>query len=69
MRRQGVVTWFSEEKGFGFVQADDGTEAYVHFTEIERDGFATLHEGERVSFEVVDEDRGPKALSVRPESR
>ena len=65
MRRQGVVTWFNEQKGFGFIDSD-GLDVFVHYAEIVRDGFQTLTPGEAVSFTLTDEDIGPKALDVRP---
>lgn len=65
VRRQGEVTWFNEQKGFGFITSDEGLELFVHYTEISRDGFQTLKPGERVSFEVSDPDRAPKAVNVR----
>lgn len=67
MRQVGEVSWFNEKKGFGFIRDDDGRELFVHYTEIRRDGFQTLNVGERVSFEAVDQDRGPKAVDVTPE--
>lgn len=65
-RSKGVVAWFNDRKGFGFITAEDGRDVFVHFQEIEREGFQTLKVGEAVSFELVDEDKGPKALSVSP---
>lgn len=65
-RRQGTVAWFNDRKGFGFITMEGGTDVFVHFQEIEREGFQTLNEGERVSFELVDEDKGPKAQHVTP---
>ena len=65
MRREGEVSWFNEQKGFGFITGDDGVEIFVHYTEIMRDGFQTLDSGERVSYEVTDEEIGPKAVEVR----
>ena len=65
MRKEGVVTWFNEQKGFGFIESD-GLDVFVHYTEIVRDGFQTLAPGERVTFALSGEDAGPKALDVRP---
>lgn len=65
MRVEGEVTWFNERKGFGFIKGDDGLELFVHYTEITRDGFQTLSPGERVSYDVADQERGPKATDVR----
>ena len=66
-RVQGTVSWFNEEKGFGFITGPDGRDVYVHFQEIQRPGFQTLNEGELVSFEPSGDETAPKALSVRPE--
>ncbi len=65
-RCRGTVAWFNDRKGFGFITAEDGTDIFVHFQEIKREGFQTLNVGESVSFELVDEDKGPKAFSVTP---
>ncbi len=65
MTHKGVVGWFNEQKGFGFIEDESGKDIYVHYSEIIRDGFKTLEVGEKVVFEVVDEDSGPKAVSVR----
>ena len=65
MRREGEVSWFNEQKGFGFITGEDGTDVFVHYTEVVRDGFQTLETGEKVTFEVTDEDVGPKAVDVR----
>lgn len=65
MRREGEVTWFNDQKGFGFITGDDGMDVFVHYTEIVRDGFQTLEAGERVTYDVTDEDVGPKAVEVR----
>lgn len=61
---QGKVKWFSNEKGYGFIEADDGEDVFVHFTGIIGDGFKTLDEGESVSFEITDGNRGPQAANV-----
>ena len=58
----GIVKWFNEKKGFGFIMNDAGEDVFVHYREIKGDGFKTLHENERVSFIV---DRGPKGLKAR----
>jgi CspA family cold shock protein len=65
VRHTGEVTWFNEQKGFGFILGDDGRDVFVHYTEIVRDGFQTLEPGEKVSFGLVDEETGPKAVEVR----
>ena len=65
MRHKGEVTWFNEQKGFGFITGEDGSDVFVHYTEIIRDGFQTLEPGERVTYGLVDEETGPKAVEVR----
>ncbi len=60
----GTVKWFNESKGFGFITQEDGTDVFAHYSEIQGDGFKTLAEGDQVSFEVVEGDKGPKALSI-----
>ena len=61
---EGVVKWFSEKKGFGFIEREDGGDVFVHYSSIEMPGFKTLVEGERVSFNVEESDRGPVAKNV-----
>jgi CspA family cold shock protein len=61
----GKVKWFNETKGFGFVTMDDGTDAFVHYSDIQGEGFKTLVEGEEVEFEVTEGPKGPKAVNVR----
>lgn len=65
MRHTGEVTWFNEQKGFGFITGEDGKDVFVHYTEIIRDGFQTLEPGEKVTYGLADEDVGPKAVEVR----
>ncbi|HOB39556.1 MAG: cold shock domain-containing protein [Limnochordia bacterium] len=60
----GRVKWFSAEKGYGFIECEDGEDVFVHFTAIQGSGFRTLNEGEEVSFEIVQGDRGPQAANV-----
>lgn len=62
---EGTVKWFNEKKGFGFITQDNGGDIFVHFSSIIVPGFKTLAEGDRVSFEVEEDDRGPKAKDVR----
>ncbi len=61
---EGTVKWFSEKKGFGFIEQEDGNDLFVHHSDIEMDGFRTLSEGDRVSFNIEESDRGPKAKNV-----
>ena len=63
----GTVKWFSDEKGFGFVTPDEGNkDLFVHHTGIEGDGFRSLQEGAKVSYEEESSDKGPKAVRVQP---
>ena len=61
---QGKVKWFSAEKGYGFIQRDNGSDVFVHFSAIQNEGFKTLNEGQDVEFEVVEGNRGPQASNV-----
>ncbi|HSJ37373.1 MAG TPA: cold shock domain-containing protein [Planococcus sp. (in: firmicutes)] len=61
---QGTVKWFNTEKGYGFIEYNDGDDVFVHFTGIKGDGFRTLQEGKPVSFEIIDGNRGPQAANV-----
>lgn len=61
---QGKVKWFDAEKGFGFIEREDGEDVFVHFSAIEADGFKTLDEGQSVQFDIVEGARGPQAANV-----
>lgn len=61
---EGIVKWFSEKKGYGFIEQDEGRDIFVHYSSINIPGFKTLTEGERVSFDVEESDRGPVAKNV-----
>ncbi len=61
---EGTVKWFNASKGFGFIAQDDGTDVFVHYSAINIDGYKTLEEGARVSFEVVEGNKGPAAENV-----
>jgi len=60
----GRVKWFSAEKGYGFLEREDGGDVFVHYSAIHGQGFRTLNEGERVQFDIVEGDRGPQAANV-----
>jgi CspA family cold shock protein len=63
---EGTVKWFNESKGFGFLSREDGADVFVHHTEIRTEGYRTLNEGDKVTFEVVDSPKGPRASNVTP---
>lgn len=65
-REKGVVKWFSTDKGYGFIRRESGEEIFVHHTDIEVDGYASLKNGETVEFDVFESDRGPKARNLVP---
>jgi cold shock protein len=62
---EGRVKWFNPKKGYGFIASDDGKEFFVHHTSIEGEGFRSLEDGDRVSFEPEEEMRGRKAVKVK----
>ena len=62
---QGKVKWFNAEKGFGFIEREGGDDVFVHFSAIQTEGFKTLDEGQTVTFEIEQGQRGPQATNVR----
>ena len=62
----GTVKWFNDKKGFGFLSREDGDDVFVHFSNIEGDGFKTLSDGQKVEFTVTDGQKGPQAENVIP---
>ncbi|MBQ2891226.1 MAG: cold-shock protein [Clostridia bacterium] len=62
--QNGKVKWFNAEKGFGFIESEDGTDVFVHFSAIAMEGYKTLEEGAEVEFEVVEGAKGPQAANV-----
>ncbi|MFD2043421.1 cold-shock protein CspD [Ornithinibacillus salinisoli] len=60
----GSVKWFNAEKGFGFIEVEGGDDVFVHFSAIQGDGFKTLEEGQQVTFEITEGNRGPQAANV-----
>jgi cold shock protein len=64
MNEQGTVKWFNNEKGFGFISRESGADVFVHYTAILADGYRSLNEGDRVSFEVTEGQKGLQARNV-----
>ena len=62
---EGIVKWFNDRKGYGFIERDDGKDLFVHHSSIDMTGFRTLAEGDKVSFEINESDRGPEAKNVK----
>ena len=60
----GTVKWFNAEKGYGFITTDEGNDVFAHFSQINKEGFKTLEEGEKVSFDVVEGAKGPQAENI-----
>ncbi len=61
----GKVKWFNSEKGYGFITTEEGNDVFAHYSQIQKDGFKSLEEGEAVSFDVVDGDKGPQASNIQ----
>ncbi|MFC5711326.1 cold shock domain-containing protein [Thalassorhabdus alkalitolerans] len=61
---QGKVKWFNNEKGFGFIEREDGDDVFVHFSAINSEGYKSLEDGQDVEFEIVEGSRGPQAANV-----
>jgi cold shock protein len=64
---EGTVKWFKNEKGYGFITGEDGQDVFVHFSAIQGEGYKSLHEGQKVSYDVVDGQKGPQASNVVPQ--
>lgn len=62
----GTVKWFSDQKGFGFIEQEGGADLFVHHSEIQIEGFKTLAEGQKVTFDVEEGPKGPQAKNVKP---
>lgn len=60
----GTVKWFNPDKGFGFITGEDGTDVFAHFSAIQTDGFKTLDEGQKVSFDIEEGPRGQQAANI-----
>ena len=61
---KGTVKWFNAEKGFGFITSEEGKDLFVHFSEIQKEGFKTLEEGQHVTFDIKESQKGPQAANV-----
>lgn len=61
---EGTIKWFNSEKGFGFIEVEGGKDVFVHFSAIKGEGYKSLQEGQRVSFDTVKGNRGPQAENV-----
>jgi len=71
-RMSGIVKWFSDKKGYGFItpdgQGETAKDIFVHYSDIEGSGYRTLHDGDRVEFTMAQSDRGPKATAIKVQS-
>lgn len=63
---EGTVKWFSNSKGYGFIEREEGEDVFVHFSQIDAPGYKTLEQGQKVTFEVAEGPKGPQASTVRP---
>ncbi len=61
---EGKIKWFSDSKGYGFIEQEDGPDVFVHFSAIQTEGFKSLNEGDKVQFEITDGPKGPQAVNV-----
>ncbi|HVL80815.1 MAG TPA: cold-shock protein [Actinomycetota bacterium] len=64
---EGTVKWFKNEKGYGFITGEDGQDVFVHYSAIQSEGYKSLHEGQKVSYDVVQGQKGPQASNVVPQ--
>ena len=60
----GTVKWFNAEKGFGFITTEEGNDVFAHFSQIQKEGYKSLEEGQKVSFEIIEGQKGPQAGNI-----